>query len=152
MGNSIQLTSEAMADRLTPAQRSAHMARIGRAHTRPELIVRSLLNRLGYRFRLQWKQAPGRPDIAFPSRRKAVFIHGCFWHAHQGCTVFKMPKTRTDFWSAKFDRNKERDARLLAAAAAEGWDCLVIWECETSDEGCLASRLRQHLGAPRRGL
>jgi DNA mismatch endonuclease (patch repair protein) len=95
------------------------------------------------------KGVPGRPDVAFPLRRKAVFVHGCFWHAHEACPAFKVPKTRTDFWVAKFRRNKERDARLLAAAEADGWRCLVIWECETRDQASLAARLRKHLGPMR---
>ena len=135
-----------MPDRLTPAERSAHMARIRRVNTRPEMTVRSVLHRLGYRFRIQLKGVPGRPDVAFPRRRMAIFVHGCFWHAHHGCSIFKVPKTRTDFWLAKFERNRERDARLLIAAEAEGWQCLVVWECETRDKAALAARLRKHLG------
>ena len=141
-----------MVDRLTPAERSAHMARIKRANTKPELVVRRLLHRLGYRFRTQFKNAPGRPDIAFPGRRKAIYIHGCFWHAHEGCSVSRVPKTHTDFWRAKFDRNRERDRRLEKAARDAGWDCLTIWECEVGDETKLANQLRKCLGPPKRQL
>lgn len=84
------------------------MARIRRSDTKPEWIVRRLLHAAGYRYRLQWKSAPGRPDVAFPGRRKAIFVHGCFWHQHEGCRIATMPKTRTDFWRAKFDRNRAR--------------------------------------------
>jgi DNA mismatch endonuclease (patch repair protein) len=138
-----------MVDRLTPAQRSAHMGRIRRAHTKPELIVRRLMHRLGYRFRLQWKAAPGRPDVAFPKRRKVLFVHGCFWHQHEGCRLAHLPSTRRDFWQQKFDRNRQRDARDLARAQAEGWDALVIWECETRNEADLEVRLVGFLGPSR---
>jgi DNA mismatch endonuclease (patch repair protein) len=135
-----------MVDRLTSSQRSAHMSRIRRADTKPEWIVRRLLHKLGYRFRLQWKAAPGRPDVAFPGRRKIIFVHGCFWHQHEGCRSVRIPETRRDFWEAKFNRNKARDARDLARAVDEGWEPMVIWECETRDQEELASKLIGFLG------
>jgi len=135
-------------DKLTPTQRSAHMARIKRSDTRPEKIVRSLLHRLGYRFRIQFKDVPGRPDVALVKRRVAIMVHGCFWHAH-GCPSSNIPKTRTDFWQAKFKANQERDVRLQAVAEAAGWRCLVVWECETKDEDALAARLSVQLGPTR---
>lgn len=140
-----------MADRITPEQRSAVMARIRRANTKPELTVRRVLHGLGYRFRLQLSGVPGRPDIAFPKRKKAIFVHGCFWHAHEDCPAYHIPKTRPDFWATKFGRNRERDARLLAAARASGWDCLVVWECEVEPVASLSNRLRFFLGNPRVG-
>lgn len=124
------------------------MARIKRSDTKPEKIVRSLLHRLGYRFRIQLKGVPGRPDVAFMKRRVAIMIHGCFWHAH-GCHFSNMPKTRTEFWQLKFQTNKDRDARLQARAEAAGWRCLVVWECETKDQDALAARLSAALGPPR---
>jgi DNA mismatch endonuclease (patch repair protein) len=139
--------SEVMPDKLSGPQRSAHMARIRRAHTKPEREVRSLLHRLGYRFRVQLAGVPGRPDVAFTARKKAVFVHGCFWHAHEGCRLFHLPQTRREFWAAKFLRNKTRDQRLLEAARLEGWDCLVVWECETRRQD-LAARLVAFLGPP----
>jgi DNA mismatch endonuclease Vsr len=138
-----------MIDRLTPAERSAHMARIKRSDTRPELIVRKLLFRLGYRFRIQMRGVPGRPDVAFPRRRKAIYVHGCFWHAHENCSVSRVPKTRTAFWKAKFAANRERDRRLEASARQAGWSCLVVWECELRDEVTLARLLTSHLGTPK---
>ena len=135
-----------MSDHLTPAQRSAHMARIKRSNTKPELIIRRLLHRLGYRFRIQWKAAPGRPDVAFPGRKKLVLVHGCFWHQHKGCRLAHVPETRRAFWQEKFDRNRARDARDLARANAEGWDVLTVWECETKDSNELEERLRGFLG------
>ncbi|WP_054312418.1 very short patch repair endonuclease [Mesorhizobium sp. 1M-11] len=135
-----------MPDFLTPKQRSAHMGRIRRANTKPELIVRKLLHRLGYRFRLQWKDAPGRPDIAFPGRRKIIFVHGCFWHQHAGCRLAHVPETRRDFWEAKFARNRARDARDLARAEALGWKVLVLWECEVGAQTALEETLRDFVG------
>ncbi|WP_420853644.1 very short patch repair endonuclease [Sphingomonas beigongshangi] len=133
-------------DHLTKERRSLHMSRIKRADTKPELIVRRLLHRLGYRFRLQWKAAPGRPDVAFPRRRKVIFVHGCFWHQHPGCKLAHIPNTRRDFWEAKFDRNRARDARDLQRCIDEGWSPLVIWECEVKDEAALGNRLSDFLG------
>lgn len=141
-----------MVDKLTPRQRSAHMARIGRANTLPELKVRRLLHRLGYRFRLQWNGAPGRPDVAFPGRRRAIFVNGCFWHAHEGCNTHRVPKTRTDFWQQKFAKNRERDQRLLTAARQLGWECLVIWECEVDDTAAMSKRLTRFVGSTTRQL
>ncbi|UTP40553.1 DNA mismatch endonuclease Vsr [Phenylobacterium sp. LH3H17] len=135
-----------MPDLLTPAARSAHVARIRRADTKPEWIVRRLLHAAGYRYRLQWKAAPGRPDVAFPGRRKAILVHGCFWHHHEGCRIATMPKTRTDFWKAKFDRNRPRDARDLARAEEAGWEVLVVWECETKNPVEVSRRLVEFVG------
>lgn len=140
-----------MFDRMTPADRSAHMGKIRRMNTKPERIVRSLLHGLGYRFRLQWKAAPGRPDIAFPGRRKIIFIHGCFWHQHEGCKFAHVPRTRETFWAEKFRRNKERDSRLEKLAAEKGWDILVVWECEMAARDALVTRLRKFLGPTRHG-
>lgn len=135
-----------MADRISTTQRSALMGKIRRADTKPEMVVRRLLHRLGYRFRLQWKAAPGRPDVAFPGRRKIIFVHGCFWHQHPGCRHARVPATRRDFWAAKFARNEERDARNLAQAAAEGWEALVLWECEIVEGPDLEARLKKFVG------
>jgi DNA mismatch endonuclease (patch repair protein) len=124
------------------------MARIRRADTKPELIVRRLLHSYGYRFRTQFAKVPGRPDVAFPARKKCIQVHGCFWHAH-GCAMSNLPKTRTAFWGAKFAQNKERDARLENAAANAGWETLTIWECETGDVEALRNRLVIFLGEQR---
>lgn len=138
-----------MVDHLTTTQRSVHMGRIRRADTGPEMIVRRLLHRLGYRFRIQLKKVPGRPDVAFPGRRKAILVHGCFWHGHEHCSTWCMPKTRPDFWRNKITTNRERDARLLAAAIAQGWECLIVWECETKDTDFLEDQLTEFLGRTR---
>lgn len=123
------------------------MARIRRSDTRPEKVVRTLLHKLGYRYRLQFAEVPGRPDIAFTKKRKAIFIHGCFWHAHEVCRQGRLPQTRTDFWAAKFARNKERDKRLLKNARSQGWQTLIIWECELKDKSKVERRLRGFLGS-----
>jgi len=134
---------------MTPQQRSALMSRIRRSNTKPELVVRRLLHRYGYRFRTQLKGVPGRPDVAFPKRRKAILVHGCFWHQHQGCRHARIPATRTAFWAEKFAKNKERDARLLAQASSLGWSTLVVWECEAVEGASLRSRLLEFLGPTR---
>ncbi|WP_279595757.1 very short patch repair endonuclease [Methylobacterium sp. J-090] len=123
------------------ASRSALMGRIKGKDTKPEMIVRRLAHRLGYRFRLHRRDLPGSPDLVFPSRRKVVFVHGCFWHRHPGCRRASTPSTRRTFWQAKFDRNVERDIRQEIELMAAGWEVLVIWECETRDLNRLNSAL-----------
>ncbi|WP_421935412.1 very short patch repair endonuclease [Phenylobacterium sp.] len=134
---------------MTNAKRSALMGRIRRADTKPELVIRRMLHGLGYRFRVQLKGVPGRPDLAFTRRRKIIQVHGCFWHAHEGCPSARIPDTRPEFWSAKFARNKERDRRLEEAAAEAGWQSLVVWECELKDIEGLLRRLVDFLGPVR---
>lgn len=133
-------------DRLTPDQRSENMRRIRGKDSAPELVVRRLLHKLGYRYRLHRKDLPGRPDIVLPPRRKVIFVHGCFWHRHPDCKFAYNPKSRLDFWSSKFRQNVERDHRAAATLMASGWSVLVVWECETSDAKLLAIRLRAFLG------
>lgn len=115
-------------------KRSAIMARVRSRDTRPELIVRSYLHQNGLRFRLAPAGLPGSPDIVLPVRRTVVFVHGCFWHRHEGCSRATMPKTRRGFWAEKFDRNVARDADAAAALRRLGWHVFVVWECETRDE------------------
>ena len=124
------------------------MAAVRGRDTKPEMIVRRLLFSLGYRFRLHRKDLPGRPDVVFAGRRKAIFVHGCFWHRHAGCSKATTPKTRADFWNTKFDQNVERDRRAERALADMGWSSLVVWECETRTPEPLASKLRAFLGEP----
>jgi len=133
-------------DTLTVAERSQRMARIRSKDTKPEMTVRRSAHRLGYRYRLHRRDLPGVPDLVFPGRRKVIFVHGCFWHAHPHCTVANLPKSRRSFWSAKFKRNVERDRANERLLKQEGWDVLVIWECETKDKTRLAERLSQWLG------
>jgi len=116
----------------TPSSRSARMARIRAKNTQPEMAVRRLAHAMGFRFRLHRKDLPGSPDLVFPRLRKVVFVHGCFWHLHRdpGCRNAAIPKTRTDWWIAKLERNCQRDAAAEAALRDLGWDVLVLWECE----------------------
>ena len=104
------------------------MSGIRSKNTRPEMIVRSGLHRAGLRYRLHDKSLPGKPDLVFPKHRAVIFVHGCFWHRHD-CSLFKWPKTREEFWRKKIERNREVDARALAALGEAGWRCGVVWEC-----------------------
>lgn len=135
-------------DPLSPSERSARMALVRGKNTKPELLVRGLLYSLGYRYRLHWKTIPGRPDVAFPGRKKAIFVHGCFWHQH-GCGHYKMPQTRTEFWGSKLTANRARDEEHIRQLHQLGWDCLTVWECELRDLDSLAERLALFLGSPR---
>ena len=113
------------------------------------MVVRRALHGLGYRFRTNAKGLPGSPDLAFTARRKAIFIHGCFWHRHSGCRFASMPKTRVAFWREKFARNVERDARKVAELEANRWEALTVWECETKDMDRTLPRLIKFLGSPK---
>ncbi len=124
------------------------MARVRSQDTKPEMIVRRLAHALGYRFRLHRRDLPGSPDLIFPSRRKVVFVHGCFWHRHSGCRLTTTPKTRTEFWVSKFARNIERDAEVERQLRVQGWDVLTVWECETRKPDRLAETLGSFLGPP----
>ena len=121
------------------------MAKVGPKNTQPEMIVRQLLHRMGKRFRLHRRDLPGTPDIVLPGTKKAIFVHGCFWHRHPGCSKASTPKTRQAFWLDKFDRNVERDQKKERDLRSVGWDVLTVWECETRDVIALESRLREWL-------
>ncbi|MGA4071394.1 very short patch repair endonuclease [Ralstonia nicotianae] len=126
-----------------PLTRSENMSRIRGKDTKPEMIVRRVLWAAGLRYRLHDKRLPGKPDLAFPGRRMAVFVHGCFWHCHEGCKDFRIPKTRTSWWVEKLSRNKTRDTRVAAELKNRGWQVIVIWECEVHDPQKLASLVAQ---------
>lgn len=111
------------------------MSGIGGKNTKPELFVRKALFAAGFRFRLHRKDLPGHPDVVLPGRRVVVFVHGCFWHAHQGCPYAKTPATRREFWEAKLSANVERDRRTREALLSAGWRVLVVWECATRSSG-----------------
>lgn len=128
--------------------RSATMRAVKGRDTAPEMLVRRLAHRLGYRFRLHRKDLPGSPDLVFPARRVAMFVHGCFWHGHDCPRGARMPKANADYWRAKLARNAERDRRALDELAALGWRTAVLWECELKDERALAARLAEALDAP----
>ena len=129
--------------------RSALMARIKNKNTRPELVVRREAHALGFRFRLHQKRLPGSPDLTFPRLRKVIFVHGCFWHRHQGCKRTTTPKTRVKYWKEKFRKNVERDASVIRRTSEAGWGYLVVWECETIDLLCLKKNLMHFLGKRR---
>jgi DNA mismatch endonuclease (patch repair protein) len=120
-----------MPDVLTPEQRRYNMSRIRNRNTRPEMIVRSLVHRMGYRYRLHRKDLPGKPDLVFPSRRKIIFVHGCFFHMHDCSYGRVVPKTNAEFWRVKRLSNVERDKRNVAALKSEGWEVFTVWECMT---------------------
>lgn len=120
-------------DCLTPEQRKRNMSAIKGRDTKPEILLRKLLHSLGYRFRIQRKDLPGRPDIVLPRYKTAIFVNGCFWHRHEGCKYASTPSTNSDFWEKKFAANVERDARNYAALKALGWHVVIIWECEVKE-------------------
>ena len=132
-------------DRLTKQHRSWNMSRIRGKDTKPEMRVRSLLHRMGFRFRLHRKDLPGKPDIVLPAYETVIFVHGCFWHRHPSCRFAYTPKSRVDFWQAKFRRNVERHQEVEAELEELGWRVVVIWECETSSEEQLQQRLYDEL-------
>jgi DNA mismatch endonuclease (patch repair protein) len=135
-----------MADMFSPEERSRIMSRVRSKGTGPEKKVRSFLHRLGYRFRLHRKDLPGNPDIVFPSRKKIIFVHGCFWHRHDCKAGRKIPKTNTEYWTEKISRNVVRDAEQSYSLQAAGWDRLIIWECEMRDEEQLKTKILEFLG------
>ena len=126
-----------------PLSRSEIMARIKSKDTALELRVRRALWAAGLRYRLHDKKLPGRPDLVFSGRCAVVFIHGCFWHCHEGCSKHRIPKTRTEWWAQKLARNQVRDAKVQSELEAAGWQVLIIWECQTSDPEQLAALVRQ---------
>lgn len=127
--------------------RSRTMRAVKAKDTRPEWVVRRLLHAAGFRYRLHVNDLPGKPDLVFPSRRRVVFVHGCFWHGHDCSRGARMPKTNATYWSAKIGRNLDRDARQLTELHAAGWKVHVVWECETKEPGLL-DRLKRFLGPP----
>ena len=130
-----------MADRISPEARSENMSRIRNADTGPEMAVRRLVYSMGYRYRLHRRDLPGCPDLAFPAMRKAIFVHGCFWHRHQGCKYAYTPKSRVDFWISKLEGNRARDRKNLAELEQLGWKVLTVWECEIVDLDLLRDRI-----------
>lgn len=119
-----------MSSTFTPQQRHANMAAIHSKDTKPEIIVRKWLWSRGYRYKLNHPRLPGKPDIVMRKYRTCIFVNGCFWHGHEGCRYYTVPKTNTSFWVNKVKRNKERDSRVQQQLASMGWHSIVIWECE----------------------
>jgi DNA mismatch endonuclease Vsr len=132
-------------DTVDKIKRSEVMRAVKSRDTKPEMVVRRLLHKAGYRYRLHRKDLPGKPDIVFPSKRKAVFVHGCFWHQHPGCRQSARPTSNTDYWKPKLDGNMVRDAKNIYAIEAQNWRTLTVWECETGDQEELLRRLKEFL-------
>lgn len=119
-----------MADRLSKEERSELMSRIRSVNTKPEVALRRALWQRGFRYRVNVKNLPGSPDIVLPKHRTVVFVHGCFWHGHYGCKEYTVPKTNTEFWVKKVERNQERDQEVWRKLEAKGWSVVIVWECE----------------------
>jgi len=132
-------------DKLSPEKRSENMRRIRSKGMKPELLVRSIAHRMGYRFRLHARDLPGRPDLVFRSRRKIIFVNGCFWHGHSCKEGRRVPKSNVDYWMQKIAKNKVRDAKNRRKLKADGWSVLTIWECEKEPE--IRQKLRSFLSA-----
>ena len=133
-----------MADRISSVRRSQNMRAIKSKNTSPEKRVRSSAHRLGLRFRLHRRDLPGSPDLLFPGRKTALFVHGCFWHRHENCSETTTPKTNTDYWNRKFRRNMERDRESRKKLEEGGWKVLVIWECETKTRESIEAFLTEN--------
>jgi DNA mismatch endonuclease (patch repair protein) len=135
-----------MTDRFDRAKRSEIMSHIKGKDTRPERSVRSLLHRMGYRFRLHVGALPGKPDVVLPRHKKVIFVHGCFWHGHTNCKRAARPQSNTGFWNRKIESNIARDRRNRKALWLNGWDVLVVWQCQTKDLASLKERLAEFMG------
>lgn len=136
-----------MVDVLTPQQRSFNMSRIRGKNTRPEMVVRSLLHSLGYRYRLNVRSLPGCPDIVLPKHKALIFVHGCFWHVHNCRYGRVVPKTNAEFWKLKRNGNRERDRKNMTKLRKQGWSVLTIWECSVSSLDRLAEQIEKFLQA-----
>jgi DNA mismatch endonuclease (patch repair protein) len=132
-------------DIVSSEKRSAMMANIKGRNTRPEMVVRRAAHRLGLRYRLHRRDLPGSPDLVFPRRRIALFVHGCYWHRHNGCKYAYTPKSNVEFWQKKFQTNVDRDIRVRQELEAGGWNVVIIWECETRDSGTVTDVLTQEV-------
>lgn len=134
-----------MVDSLTPERRSWNMGRIPGKNTKPELAVRSMLHSLGYRFRVNKKDLPGKPDIVLKKYNTVVFVHGCFWHRHKNCSDATTPKSRTEFWEKKFSDTVARDKRNIDLLSGLGWRIVLVWECELKDPDSLIEKLKSQI-------
>lgn len=132
-------------DVLTPEQRKRCMQNIRSRDTRPEIAVRSICHRLGFRFRVSHKGMPGKPDLVFLRLKLCIFVHGCFWHQHPNCKYAYTPKTKVDFWSDKFSKNRIRDLKVQNELLTAGWSVAVVWECELRNREALVERLSKLL-------
>jgi DNA mismatch endonuclease (patch repair protein) len=140
-----QAVQEVSYDPLSPSERSARMKLIRSKNTKVELRVRRLTHSMGYRYRLHSKVLPGSPDMVFASRKKVIFVHGCFWHQHENCRHYRMPRSKLDFWLPRLESNKNRDARVYKQLHESGWRNLVVWECELKNQEALSSKIHAFL-------
>ncbi len=134
-----------MADIVSRSKRREMMSSVKQRHTKPEIIVRKLLHRLGYRFRLHSKKLPGTPDIVLPKYKAVIFVHGCFWHQHEGCRKSRRPTSNVEFWNEKLDRNIARDKQKESELKKSGWKILTVWDCEIKDEEALIKKVKKFL-------
>jgi DNA mismatch endonuclease (patch repair protein) len=133
-------------DTISPQQRSGVMRRVRSKNTKPEMTVRRLTHAMGYRYRLHVNSLPGKPDLVFSRRKKVIFVHGCMWHGHEGCSNNRRPSTRTDYWNPKLDGNKSRDNLNVQMLCEAGWQVLIIWECEVKkDVKAMSKRISDFL-------
>jgi DNA mismatch endonuclease, patch repair protein len=132
-------------DKLTKAERSVLMSLVRSKDTKPELFVRSMVHRMGFRYRLHSKTLPGSPDLVFAGRRKVVFVHGCFWHGHNCRAGRNRPQSRKLYWDTKLERNKSRDRLNSIRLRRDGWSILTVWECQIGETDCLAQRMKSFL-------
>jgi DNA mismatch endonuclease, patch repair protein len=136
-----------MTDNVSAPERSARMARVKSKNTKPEMKVRKLLHSMGYRYRIHRADLPGTPDIVFPKKKVAIFVHGCFWHRHDdpNCKLARLPKSREGFWTSKLEGNRERDLLNLQRLHSLDWTTLTVWECELNDMETVSRRLEEVL-------
>lgn len=136
-------------DTLSSQERSERMSRVRNKDSAPELKLRRLVHGLGFRYRLHVKELPGQPDLVFPARRSVIFMHGCFWHRHEGCKLARLPKSKLDFWGVKLEANRQRDITHQERLRELGWRVLVVWECELNDVGHVSEIVREFLSERR---
>jgi DNA mismatch endonuclease (patch repair protein) len=132
-------------DTLTPAERSERMSRVRSVDTKPEMTVRRLVHRMGFRYRLHNRKLPGNPDLVFARLGKIIFVHGCFWHRHGTCKNTRWPKSKLDFWKPKLEQNQRRDLASQKALRKAGWKLLIVWECQLKDQDKLAEKINRFL-------
>lgn len=140
-----------MADVFTAEKRSWIMSRVRGKDTQPELVVRSIVHGMGFRYRLHQSDLPGKPDLVLTRHKKVIFVHGCFWHGHKSCRKSGRPSTNTKFWNDKLNRNQARDLKTRRMLQVRGWRCLVVWECQTKDRNRLKKRLASFLNVKAEG-
>ena len=134
-----------MADIVSRSKRKEMMSSVKQRHTKPEIAVRKILHRHGFRFRLHNKKLPGTPDIVLPKHKAVIFVHGCFWHQHEGCRKSRRPTSNIEFWNEKLDKNIARDNRKELELKKSGWKVLNIWDCEIKDENLLIEKIESFL-------